>query len=459
MFHNIFSFKKNGNNNIQEESSCIEELKSEKEINQHLQKELNQMKTFLKEAPVGIVVLDEGENDIFVNSEASKILYTSNVSVKELIEQYRYILEGVEDEIISVGNISNIKVSSKKISISGKNFYIISLYKDHVLAELINGVLCNLVEYIAYIIFNIYSIKFESAIISLYIDKDFEKTLKSLINETEKFGTLNDITKNTKKRVEDTKSILEIIQNIANQTNLLALNASIEAARVGEHGKGFSVVAEEIRKLADKTNQSADEIKQLVESLITIVDGSSKVVEDIETSIKDNVAYFEKEFQMISNSIDRINSSIIKSTDMLMEIWNMIKNSERIIKDRYFYRYIDVLQKIIDHSLYINNMVDFILGKTDWKPGSYRECHLGKWIYYTNIEEVFEDISEEVKSIFSKIEKPHKEFHIIGFELYEAYEKGDIKKTLELGYKLLNKSVEVIENIKDFSKIIKSCII
>ncbi len=68
-------------------------------------------------------------------------------------------------------------------------------------------------------------------------------------------------------------------------------------------------------------------------------------------------------------------------------------------------------------------------------------------------------MSEEAKKMFERVEKPHKEFHNIGLELYEAYNSGDIKRTLELGYKLLNKSVEVIETIKDFSKIIKSCIV
>ncbi|ADI00684.1 methyl-accepting chemotaxis protein [Salisediminibacterium selenitireducens] len=111
------------------------------------------------------------------------------------------------------------------------------------------------------------------------------------------------------KKSQEIEGILGLITDISEQTNLLALNAAIEAARAGEHGKGFAVVADEVRKLAEESNQSAGKISRLVEEIQQDISKATHVMKENEARVdegRDSIALTGEAFDKIASSKDTI---------------------------------------------------------------------------------------------------------------------------------------------------------
>lgn len=311
--------------------------------------------------------------------------------------------------------------------------------------------------------------------------KDLSSVTLDKINEA-----YDDI-KKTHNKIEDLNrqtaeidSMISIISSIASQTNLLALNASIEAARAGLAGRGFDVVAGEIKTLAQSSANSVKYIEDKLNVMKKGINDSSNSV----AAIADNFYNCRTHVDNLAESVDKINNSVEGINNNMQEIMSNVEEQQSataeissnllIINEKTidlhedcvrtgkgFYdiskkvnnqriRNIDMLDRsspkeqiqfcIVDHMHWKWRIYNLLLGyeKINVEDvGNHTTCRLGKWLAKNSKD-------PKLLQYIRDLEKPHTELHRIAADGVAAYNKGDMHTAEQALIKVDRASTEVI---------------
>jgi hypothetical protein len=143
--------------------------------------------------------------------------------------------------------------------------------------------------------------------------KSVQQTLRGMTELQQKVDNIAQQIVNLSEQTGQITIVSDLVADLASQTNMLALNAAVEAARAGEQGKGFSVVAGEIRKLADQSKKSADKINALAEDIQTAINRTVMVTDEGTKTVKEGIDFAQETASTFIGVTDAINNVFLNS--------------------------------------------------------------------------------------------------------------------------------------------------